>query len=43
MLLENNDLMLLKLRIFLFEINTLNEGMLNTKHRKQLKMTYILV
>ena len=31
MLLENKSLMLLKVRIFVFENNTLNEGMLNTK------------
>ena len=30
MLLENKGLMLLKIRIFLFGNNTLNEGMLNT-------------
>jgi len=31
MLLKNKGLMLLKVRIFLFKNNTLNEGMLNTK------------
>ena len=30
-LVENKSLMLLKVRIFLFENSTLNEGMLNTK------------
>ena len=31
MLLENKGFMLLKVRIFIFENNTLNEGMLKTK------------